>query len=108
MTYLLSPEITYDFIEVALKKEIELKRKAEDEEKRKDEMILKRTYKHGKFGFIDEVGNIVIPCKWKYAYDFSEGLAVVKDNNEKYGFIDKMGTVVIPCKWELHSTSVGD
>ena len=54
----------------------------------------------GKYGFIDKTSQVVIPCKWEDAYNFSEGLACVWDNDYKYGFIDKTGQVVIPCKWE--------
>ena len=38
--------------------------------------------------------------KWRFQYNFSEGLAVVEDDNFKYGLIDKTGQGVIPCKWE--------
>ncbi len=55
----------------------------------------------GKFGFIDETGELVVPCKWESADDFSEGLAKVQNDNGKWGFIDKTGKVVIPCKWRL-------
>lgn len=51
------------------------------------------------YGFNDKTGKVVIPCTWKHADSFREGLAGVKDSNGKYGFIDKTGKVVIPCKW---------
>ena len=53
----------------------------------------------GKFGFADEAGNVVIPCKWRDVGEFSEGLALVADDEMNYGYIDKIGKVVIPCKW---------
>ena len=53
-----------------------------------------------KYGFIDKTGKVVIPCKWKDAWDFHEGLAPVKDANGKWGYIDKTGKLVIPCQWE--------
>lgn len=56
--------------------------------------------KDGRYGSVDETGNIAIPCKWVYAHDFHEGLAQVKDDNEKWGFINKTGMTVIPCKWK--------
>ena len=52
----------------------------------------------GKYGFIDQQGNTVIPCKYDWAGSFSKGLAAVK-LNDKYGFIDKHGHTVIPCKY---------
>ena len=55
--------------------------------------------RNDKYGFIVKTGKIVIPCKYEYADDFSEGLARVKIN-KKYGFIDKTGEEVIPCKYE--------
>lgn len=54
---------------------------------------------NGKYGFIDETGKIVVPCKWNSVGFFSEGLATVMDANRKCGFIDKTGKVVIPCQW---------
>lgn len=50
------------------------------------------------FGFIDEKGVVVVPCKLDYADHFSEGLAVFKPKGRKdlYGYIDKGGNVVIP------------
>ena len=42
---------------------------------------------NGKYGFIDETGKVVIPCKWRNAWSFSEGMARVEDDNGKRGFI---------------------
>ena len=53
----------------------------------------------GKCGFADEQGNVVIPCTWKEAGDFREGLAPVCNDEEKWGYIDMEGNVVIPCEW---------
>ena len=55
---------------------------------------------NGKCGFKDSRGRVFIPCQWKFAGDFSEGLAYVKDSSGKYGYIDKSGRVVSPCQWE--------
>ena len=48
-----------------------------------------------KWGYADEAGNIVIPCQWLSAGNFSEGLAPVA-SEEGYGYIDKTGKLVIP------------
>jgi hypothetical protein len=56
--------------------------------------------KNGKYGYVDEKGKLVIPCKWVDVRDFSEGLARVRDDSHKLGFIDKTGRTVIPCKWK--------
>ena len=56
-------------------------------------------YLNDKWGFIDETGRVVIPCKYDNIYDFSEGLARIKLNG-KYGFIDKIGREICPCKYD--------
>ncbi len=43
---------------------------------------------------------MVIPCQWKGAGSFCEGLAVVLDFNGKCGYIDKTGRLVSPCQWK--------
>ena len=66
----------------------------------------------GKYGWIDGVGNNVIPCKWKSVWHFSEGLVRVQDQSDKGlswvrdfnrrdFFIDKTGKNVISCHWYL-------
>ncbi len=53
-----------------------------------------------KLGFIDTTGReIVPPGKYAWVEDFSEGLAVVRQDG-KYGFIDKTGKEVIPCEYD--------
>ena len=54
---------------------------------------------NGKIGFIDKSGNEVVPCKYDWAYGFSEGLALVRLGG-KWGFIDKSGNEVVPCKYD--------
>lgn len=58
----------------------------------------------GKWGFIDKSGNEVVPLKYGYADEFSEGLACVSLTNkykkDKYGFIDKSGNEVVPLKYD--------
>ena len=53
-----------------------------------------------KYGFIDKNGKVIIPCKWRTAFSFSEGLAPVEDDRGKWGYIDKTGKIVIPFQWE--------
>ena len=53
-----------------------------------------------KFGFIDQSGTEVVPCKYDFAYSFSEGLARVELNG-KWSFIDKSGNEVIPCRYDF-------
>ena len=41
--------------------------------------------KDGKWGFVDEAGQCVIPCQYDEVGDFSEGLAAVKDAGKPVG-----------------------
>jgi len=53
-----------------------------------------------KFGFINKVGELVIPFEYNYAGDFSEGLAyVIKD--EKQGFINTTGEMTINLEYKI-------
>ncbi len=53
-------------------------------------------YIDGHAGFFDENWNIVIPPIYRGAADFSEGLAVVSDENWIRGFINKNGELIVP------------
>jgi hypothetical protein len=50
-------------------------------------------------GFIDRTGNFAIPCQFREAADFSEGLAPVRTNGT-WGFIDPRGELVIPSRFD--------
>jgi hypothetical protein len=55
----------------------------------------------GKYGFIDEDGNVVIKPQFSYAYDFNEGRAVVNVSGKginNFGVIDKKGNYIITPK----------
>ena len=54
---------------------------------------------NGKYGFIDNSGQEVIPCVYDGVGLFFDGLAIVELNG-KYGFIDKSGKEVIPCVYD--------
>ena len=51
----------------------------------------------GKYGFIDNKGNEIIPLKYDYALEFSEGLAAVQFK-DKWCYIDKSGNEVVSLK----------
>jgi hypothetical protein len=53
----------------------------------------------GKWGHIDKIGKLVIPCKYGNSRAFKDGLARVCLNS-KCGYIDKTGTQVIPCIYD--------
>lgn len=61
----------------------------------KNEDGLYKFYRHGKFGYKDEQGKIVIEPTYDEAFNFKEGLACV-ELGEQVGFINKSGEVVIP------------
>ena len=52
--------------------------------------------KEEKYGFIDKTGKLVVPCQWKYASNFNNGLALVKDEKENLFYVDKYGTIITP------------
>ncbi len=54
----------------------------------------------GKWGFINKIGKEIIPIKYQYAQNFSDGLAAVM-LNKKWGFVDSNGKLVIPLKYDL-------
>lgn len=54
-----------------------------------------------RFGFINEIGNEVIPLKYLNIDQFSEGLAAFKASNNKVGYIDKTGKEVIEAKYDF-------
>ncbi len=92
LVYTLAPSIYCDFIEVGLRDKLL---------KALENVKLYRFERNGKYGFFDKSGKVVIPCQWKEAWPFSEGLARVEDEDDKWGYIDKTGQVVIPCQWRL-------
>ena len=50
-----------------------------------------------KVGFVDETGQLVIPCKYVSALDFRDGLAKVQEAETfKIGYINHKGETVIP------------
>ena len=78
------------------------KRKALNDPNTKEEyskLIPNRDEKSGKWGYLNERGEIIIPFKYDGADDFMEGLAKVK-LNEKYGCIDEKGKEIIPLIFE--------
>jgi hypothetical protein len=49
------------------------------------------------YGYINDNGQLIIPCDFYLGQHFSEGVAVVKPNGKGkgYGYIDKTGTMII-------------
>ncbi|MBO7522558.1 MAG: WG repeat-containing protein, partial [Bacteroidales bacterium] len=61
----------------------------------KEPVLFLATNLDGLCGFIDNTGKEVVPCQYEDAYDFSEGLAAVKNKNDLWGFIDETGKEVV-------------
>lgn len=59
----------------------------------------------GRYGYVNEEGEIVIPCEFDYATSFSDGYALVeRDEDElgwgKWGIIDTTGSFVDDNEWD--------
>lgn len=55
--------------------------------------------KDDKYGYINTLGELVIPIQYDNAFAFSEGMAmVIKDG--KRGYVDTLGEEVIPCIYD--------
>ena len=55
------------------------------------------------FGYADTLGQLVVPVRFDYASDFSDGLALVgigPRDVRKFGYIDPSGRAVIPAEYD--------
>lgn len=59
-----------------------------------------------KWGYIDEVGNIIIPIQYDDVLSLREGLMPVKKDGQ-WGYIDKAGKIVIAFEYDI-ATSFND
>ena len=55
--------------------------------------------KSGKWGYIDESGKVISPCKWRSNMYYQEGMGCVMNDEELYGYLDLDGNQVIPCQF---------
>ncbi len=57
---------------------------------------------NGKYGLIDETGNILLECKYQDISPcyYNEDNRYIVKNNGKYGIIDKRGNVIIPIEYD--------
>lgn len=58
-----------------------------------------KVYDHN-YGFIDSVGNIIVPCIYHSANNFHDGMAAVASDMYHWGFVNMKGEVVVPLKYE--------
>lgn len=68
--------------------------------KEKTKLLRTKICKNDHWGFVDEKGKVVVPCKYNAVTYYQEGLACVESDKRKWGFVDQDGNEVIPCKWE--------
>jgi hypothetical protein len=54
----------------------------------------------GKYEFIDKTGKLVIPARFEWSGDFSEGLAGAGEGGNRLGYIDRKGKFIIPPRFE--------
>ena len=60
--------------------------------------------KSGKWGFINNDDEVVVPPTWWHVYyKFDEGMCAVANEDKKIGFVDETGKLVIPCQYVSHS-----
>ena len=55
---------------------------------------------HGKWGYIDNYGKVVIPCKYEMVNHFHNGYAFVQNDAMLFGLIDHNGKEVLPHKYK--------
>ncbi|MBQ6769466.1 MAG: WG repeat-containing protein [Bacteroidales bacterium] len=58
-----------------------------------------RIKRNGKWGYADDKGNEVIPCKYNHAFPFYESDLALVESEGKFGYIDKRGKVEIPLQY---------
>lgn len=72
-------------------------------ERPKDEVdpnALKAQFENGMYGFVDGNGKLVIPHRYHFAVDFSDGMALVCNENGEIGYVNTEGELVIPYKYD--------
>lgn len=83
-------------------------RRVERPEDQVDPDALHVKYRNGKHGFVNNEGKVVIPYKYDFALDFSDGMALVCDENGYIGYINTKGELVIPYKYDNPSERNGN
>ena len=83
-------------------------RRVERPEDQVDPDALHVKYRNGKYGFVNNEGKVVIPYKYDFALDFSDGMALVCDENGYIGYINTKGELVIPYKYDNPSERNGN
>lgn len=53
----------------------------------------------GRCGYVDQQGNIVVPCKYEIAFPFNNGVGKV-GKGDKYGLVDASGKTILAVKYD--------
>ena len=75
-------------------------RQVEEPEEKADPDALRVKYENGKYGFVNGEDKFVIPCQYHFALDFSDGMALVCNENLQIGYINTKGELVIPYQYD--------
>ena len=77
-------------------------------EEKVDSTKLTTDYEDGLFGFKDHEGKLVIPRKFHYAHNFSDGMAIVVNEKGLVGYINTKGELAIPYQYDTMAESDGN
>ena len=75
-------------------------RRVEKPKEEVDPNALRVQYNDGMYGFVDGNGKLVIPYQYHFAVDFSDGMALVCNENGEIGYVNTKGELVIPYKYD--------
>ena len=73
-----------------------------------DPNALRARYNDGLYGYVDADKRLVIPYRYQFACDFSEGMGLVINDSHLVGYINTKGELVIPYQYETPSESNGN
>ena len=83
-------------------------REVERPEYKDDPYALRVRHKDGLYGFVDSEKKLVIPYQFQFALDFSDGMALVCNENNEIGYINTKGELVIPYQYDNPSERNGN
>lgn len=64
--------------------------------------------RNGKIGFVNRQGALSVPYHFRYAEDFTNGVARVSYDGVYWGIINKKGWQIIPCKYKKDEIRIGE
>lgn len=73
-----------------------------------DPNALRARYNDGLYGYVDVDNKLVIPYRYHFACDFSDGMALVINKAGLVGFINTKGELVIPYQFDHPAESNGN